>query len=646
MSSLCLVWITFLAMTPAPAAPIGGEVGDLSVKDEQGTLCPLAGGGDGRPLVVAFIGTECPLAELYAGRLAELAAGFGPRGVLFVALASNRRETDESIGRFMEAHRIPFPVLADRDARIAAQLGATRTPSVVVLDERRVLRYRGRIDDQCTRGTRRAEPRSRDLTDALEDLLAGRAINRPETEAIGCPIDRPESEPPTGPAAPAVGSTYTYHQDVAPILHRRCVVCHSKGQIAPFALTTYRQASGWAEAIAEAVEDRRMPPWHADPAYGEFANDAHLSEEEIRILADWARGSRSSGESEPIEPSNLPPPGGWSIPGPDLVLAIPRPFRVPADGIVDYQQFVVDPGFREDFWINAAEIQPGNRTVVHHCTVFLQSPGASEPEYTPGALGSFCLAAMAPGTAPMVLPRGMAKRIPAGWRLVFVVHYTTIGTPQYDQTRLGLTFAKPADVRREVSTRLLYDPDLRIPPHAPDHRVEKSWQAPADLLLLAMFPHMHLRGKSFAYVAAYPDGTSETLLFVPRYDFNWQHRYVLATPKRIPAGTTLGCIAHYDNSAANPANPDPNATVRTGKQSSDEMFNGYFDVALANEDLAQPPATPPIHLPRWACSLPLWLGASFLTLAICGLAQHLSVRHRQRARFDTRVPGRLTTRGS
>ena len=199
----------------------------------------------------------------------------------------------------------------------------------------------------------------------------------------------------------------------------------------------------------------------------------------------------------PVQPS-----GGWSIPGPDLVVAIPQPFHVPAEGIVDYQQFVVDPGFREDRWIAAAEIQPGNRAVVHHCSVFLQPPGAGEPEYTPGALGSLCLAATAPGTPPMVLPPGMAKRVPAGWRLVFVIHYTTTGTAQSDQTRLGLTFAAPADVRREVATRLLYDPDLRIPPHAPDHRVEKSWQAPADLLLLAMFPHMHLRGKSFRYEAA------------------------------------------------------------------------------------------------------------------------------------------------
>jgi peroxiredoxin len=610
--SLYLAWIAALAMAPAPAVPLGREVGDLGL-------------GDGRLLVVAFVAAECPLAELYAGRLAELAGIFGPKGVAFVAVASNRRETDESLDRFAAAHGMSFPIRADRDGQVAARLGATRTPSVVVLDERRVIRYRGRIDDQYSRGTRRAEPRRRDLAEALEALLAGRAIDQPETEAIGCPIDRPETgtEAVGDSAAAPVTSTYNYEQDVAPILRRRCVACHSKGQIAPFALSTYRQASGWAEAIAEAVEDRRMPPWHADPAFGTFANDSHLPDDEIRILTAWARGGHPRGAVEPIEPP-LPvqPSGDWSISGPDVVFAIPQPFHVPAQGIVDYQQYVVDPGFREDRWIAAAEIQPGNRAVVHHCTVFLTPRGVGEPEYTPGALGSFCLAAMAPGTPAMVLPPGMAKRIPAGWRLVFVIHYTTTGTPQSDQTRVGLTFAAPADVRREVATRLLYDPDLRIPPHAPDHRVEQSWQAPDDLLLLAMFPHMHLRGKSFRYEASYPDGTNETLLFVPHYDFNWQNRYVLAKPKRIPAGTTLRCIAHYDNSAANLANPDPNATVHAGKQSSDEMFNGYFDVALVDQDLTQPGRAPGIALPRWVFSVPMRLWACLLILAVCGLALH------------------------
>jgi hypothetical protein len=188
----------------------------------------------------------------------------------------------------------------------------------------------------------------------------------------------------------------------------------------------------------------------------------------------------------------------------------------------------------------------------------------------------------------MVLPDGMAKRVPAGWKLLFVVHYTPVGTEQSDQTSIGLVFADAKQVKKEVATNLLLDADLNIPPHAADHVVEHSQTFAEDVLVLAFFPHMHLRGRSFRYEAEYPDGSREVLLDVPHWDFGWQHRYVLAEPKLLPAGTSMHCIAHYDNSAGNPANPDPGATVHTGPQSWDEMFNGYFEVVLADENLTRP----------------------------------------------------------
>jgi hypothetical protein len=209
----------------------------------------------------------------------------------------------------------------------------------------------------------------------------------------------------------------------------------------------------------------------------------------------------------------------------------------------------------------------------------------------------------------------MAKRVPAGWRLVFVVHYTTIGTVQTDRTSLGLRFADPSQVKREVATRLMVDFDLCIPPQAADHRVEHTATLDQDMLLLAMFPHMHLRGKSFRYQATYPDGRSETLLNVPRWDFNWQNRYELATPKLLPAGTVLHCVAHYDNSTANAANPDPNITVRTGPRSEDEMFNGYYDLARADAEY------PALQRPS------SWLARVSLAILIAGV---FMLRHRQR----------------
>jgi hypothetical protein len=217
----------------------------------------------------------------------------------------------------------------------------------------------------------------------------------------------------------------------------------------------------------------------------------------------------------------------------------------------------------------------------------------------------------------------MAKLVPAGWRLVFVIHYVSTGVAQTDQTSLGLVFARPETVRQEVATKLLQEINFVIPPRVADYQLEKSWQADKDVLILAFFPHMHLRGKSFRYEALYPDGTKEILLDVPRYDFNWQNRYVLAEPKRLPAGSQIHCLAHYDNSADNPINPDPDATVHEGTQTWDEMFNGYFEVALADQDLIHPAWTDVLQkalqkfftLPVWAAFAALLL--SFLVYRRC-----------------------------
>jgi hypothetical protein len=380
-------------------------------------------------------------------------------------------------------------------------------------------------------------------------------------------------------------------------------------------LTSYKDALGWAETIRDVVADRRMPPWHADPRYGKFANDPSLTEQEKKLLFTWIDNGCPRGE-----PADLPPPPafpqGWRIPTPDRVVYMPQPFTVPAEGTIEYQYFVVDPGFREDRWIQAAEVRPGNRAVVHHCNVFLQPPNSTDVQ-PQGELGSFCLIAAACGTPPLVLPEGMAKRVPAGWRFVFVVHYTAIGSIQTDRTILGLKFADSRTVKKEVATRLMFDLDLRVPPRTPAHSVAQTWQVNRDVLLLGYFPHMHLRGKSFRYEALYPDGSQEILLDVPRYDFNWQNRYDLAEPMHLPAGTCLRCTAVYDNSADNPANPDPTIEVRAGQQSWDEMFNGYFDVALADEDLTLPA---PVYIQIWQAVRPCFQpGVAILFAGFAGI---------------------------
>jgi peroxiredoxin len=564
-----------LALFLLAGAPADAPVIDsFALPDAAGVIRRLDDWRERRLVVVAFLSADCPLTKLYAPRLLGLEREFGPRGVAFIGVFPNGHDSAAAIARFGREHGIDFPLLKDEDGRVADQFSAARTPEVFVLDRAQVVRYRGRIDDQYDTAARRTKPARRDLAEALEELLSDRPVSLSATAAPGCLIARLVREP--GDCG------VTYCRDVAPLLQKRCVACHRAGQVAPFALTTYRSAAGRAETIREVLEAGRMPPWHADPRYGRFANDTRMSDDEKQVIYDWIAATCPEGD-----PADLPPPrafpDGWTIPGPDLVVSMPQPFTVPAQGTIEYQFFEVDPGFREDKWVRAAEVRPGNRKVVHHCTIYLKPPGSPEP-VAQGALGSYCFLPWAPGTGPMVLPDGMAKLVPAGWHFLFVMHYTTVGSEQTDQTSLALTFADQKSVRQEVATKIMQDLDLCIPPGAAAHPVEQTWRINRPVLLLSLFPHMHLRGKSFRYDVTYPDGSAEVLLDVPRYDFNWQHRYDLAEPKRLPSGSLLRCSAVYDNSADNPANPDPDATVHAGLQSWDEMFNGYFDVALADED--------------------------------------------------------------
>jgi peroxiredoxin len=571
--------MSFLTGLIVAAAVAPRPVPDFELRDTSGTPVRLSAASDGRPTVVVFLGVDCPMARLYAARLNGLAARFPAGAGAVLAIDSNRGDDAPAMAALAREHVFTIPLLKDTDGGVATQFGATRTPEAFVLDGDRRVRYRGRIDDQYAAGGKnRGEPTREDLVEALREVLAGRPVSVPVTECTGCVISKPR----TPPAPPRV----TYSRDIAPILAAHCQVCHRPGEVGPFPLLSYEDAAGHAETIAEVVAAGAMPPWHASPAHGRFRNERRLSDGQKRLIAEWVE--LGCPEGEPLPPAAPPATTGWRIGTPDAVYAIPVEFRVPAEGLIDYQHFVVDPGLTTDAWVRAAEVRPGNRRVVHHCSVFLRPPYAAGTDgfFETGALGSMNLIAFTPGSDPLRLPEGMAKRIPAGWKLHYIVHYTAVGTPQTDRTELALQFLPEREVRKEVATKLLQDPGLVIPPHAADHRVEMTWTADRDCLLLSMLPHMHLRGKSFRYTAGYPDGSSEVLLDVPAYDFNWQHRYELPEPKRIPAGTVIRCAAVYDNSAGNPFNPDPGATVRAGLQSTDEMFNGYFDIVLADQDLA------------------------------------------------------------
>jgi hypothetical protein len=265
---------------------------------------------------------------------------------------------------------------------------------------------------------------------------------------------------------------------------------------------------------------------------------------------------------------------------PDQVIYMAdEPVDVKAAGVEDYRYYVVDPGFKEDRWVRIAECMPGNRSVVHHIIVYVKSPESKDSNIGKHEL----LVGFAPGTRPVKLPEGWARRIPAGAKLIFEMHYTPIGTPQKDRSSLGLVFMDEQDVTHHSWTTNAINTRLKIPAHADNHQEQARKTFDEDVQLLSMFPHMHMRGKSFRYELTYPDGKQEVLLDVPKYDFNWQTSFVLAEPKMIPKGTRMLCTAHYDNSENNLANPDPTKTVRWGEQTWEEMLIGWHDVATRRD---------------------------------------------------------------
>ena len=345
--------------------------------------------------------------------------------------------------------------------------------------------------------------------------------------------------------------------------------------MAPMAFSTYQETRPWAKAIREAVVTRKMPPWFADPCCGKFANDRTLTASEREILVRWADSGAEKGRE-----SDAPPvrkwPEGWNIPKPDAVAEMPVPFHVPASGAVEYQYFIVPTGFQQDRWVQQVEVRPSQRSVVHHAVVYVREPGDT---WTRGPTKADILAVYAPGSAPDVYPSGMAKLVKAGSDLVFEIHYTPSGKAVEDRTKVGMGFAATPPVKR-VLTLQMDNEKFVIPAGDRDFRISVWGTLPNDALLLGFFPHMHLRGTSFEYTRIRENGLPETLLRVKPYNFFWQLYYRLAEPMALPKGTRLNWTATYDNSAANPRNPDPAADVRYGPQSWEEMMVGFFDVAV------------------------------------------------------------------
>jgi hypothetical protein len=427
-----------------------------------------------------------------------------------------------------------------------------------------------------------------------------------------------------GAQAPAAKSAApTFSKDVAPIFYKNCTNCHRPGEIAPMSLLTYQDARPWAKSIATNVSKGTMPPWHADPAHGEFVNDRRLPDADRDTIVKWVNAGAPEGNATdlPAAPSYATE---WMIGQPDAIFSMQEDYPVPADGTVAYQYFSIPTNTTEDKWIQALEVRAGDPKVLHHVIVYAAPPappasatppappaGAAEPPpaQRPAPLFSFAegttnipagqtggpplppeqrkapgpndrpaprrmgpaIGGFAPGQFVRVYQDGSAMRLPAGTTLIFQMHYTPAGKETTDRTRIGVKFAKSKPAT-EVRFGSLVNGGLHIPPDAPDQRVDAEMTVNQDITLWSMLPHTHVRGKRWIYDVTYPDGRKDTILSVPKYDFNWQTDYVFKQPLKLPKGSKLHATAWYDNSTANKSNPDHTKDVWWGDQTWEEMM--------------------------------------------------------------------------
>jgi hypothetical protein len=550
---------------------IGRIVPDADFTDLAGRKYQLRGLAQTKGVILAMTSATCPVSKRYLGTLAALQKELKGQGMQIVLVNPFSSEMPADIKKQLAAHNFDGIYVHDKDKGLTTSLQAKTTTEVFLLDSQRTLIYRGALDDQYGVNYNLDAPRRRFLVDAVEALRQRRTPQIQATAAPGCELDSPAEKPP-------VKASVTYHRDVARILQNNCVSCHRDGGIAPFSLDRVDSVIDRARVIKRVVTEGTMPPWFAatpkDGALSPWANDCSLSSQDKADLLAWIESA-----DRPLgDPADAPLPqdwpSQWSIGKPDKILTLSRSYDIKATGFMPYAFDVVETEVTEDKWVTAYEILPSERDVVHHVIVKVHEKGTTVRNVGEGSGGYW--AVYVPGNGAQQYPAGFARRLPAGSRMSFQIHYTPSGVAKKERLRIGLVFAKDRP-QYEVRTVGVANMGISIPPRAAQHVETKTQRVPFDLPILGFMPHLHIRGKAFKYEATYPDGQSEVLLDIPRYDFNWQLCYKYRQPRLVPRGSTIKVTAIYDNSADNAANPDPDKTVKWGPQTVDEMLIGYIE---------------------------------------------------------------------
>ena len=543
------------------AAEAAIRVDDFQLTDHTRTAQRLYYYAYAPAIVLMTQSNEGAASSASAAALEKLAAAYRAKGVVFFMLNSNLADSREATAAWAAKQGVTIPVLLDEQQLVGEALGVQREGEVFVLDPKTwTVAYHGPADAH-------AAP-------AIEAVMAGKPapVGRVAVTA-GQAIGFPER------ARQASFASISYAKDVAPILQEKCVSCHIKGGIGPFAMTSYETVKGFSPMIRETVRTRRMPPYFADPHIGAFKNDQGLSAAQTKTLVHWIEaGSPRGTGADPLLAfaDKTAPEWPTELGKPDVVVEIPA-FKVPASGLVEYQNPLVDNPFKQDTWLKAIAIKPGDRRVLHHVVSNHVGDPNAPADIPGGSVGSYT-----PGAQPQIIADGAGAPVPAGGKLHFQMHYTTMGTETVDKTQVGFYVLKtpPQYIKRSV---VIGDFALYIPAGAQAHKEVAYLTFPADAYLYTLYPHAHYRGSHVELKARTPDGKETMLLSLPKYDFNWQRDYDPVKPILVKAGTKLIATWVYDNSEHNAANPDPKRNVTWGEQTPDEMMYFRLNYRWADE---------------------------------------------------------------
>ncbi len=571
--------LSVLVLTLGPAASAlalnpGDRVDNFRLLDQNGTSHELYYLSDATAVVIMVHGNGCPIVRNTVPGLKAIRDRYREQGVEFLLITSNLQDDRDAVAREAAEFEINFPIMVDQTQLIGESLGVVRTADVFVIDPKNwKLVYRGPMDDRLAYGAQRPTATKHYLTDALDATLAGKAVAVAQAETLGCIVNFPERDRRDAHAK------ISYSERIAPLLADRCASCHREGGVAPWAMNGYGKVRGFAPMIREVIRTKRMPPWHADPHYGSFVGDRSISDDDAKMLVHWIEAGAPRGTGPDLLAAMDSNWSEWTLGKPDLIVEVPA-YAVPATGVISYQYPVARNPLGRDVWIRAIEIVPGNRSVVHHVLAGIDDPNNGERRAIRGQIGE--LGGYAPGKNAALYPpdTGIFLRKEANFR--FQMHYTPNGKAITDVTRVGYYFYDKRP-KHALEMVMILDASLEIPANSKSHSQSLEQVFGHDVMLYSLLPHAHLRGRAARFTAHYPDGGTEILLSVPKYDFNWQPLYVLNPSKLIPAGSRIVLDMSWDNSAQNPANPDPTQVVHWGDQTWEEMNVGWFRFREADD---------------------------------------------------------------